>query len=151
VRLGSDAVTESAEGADGRDSGAECLVSAGLWASVLRTAQTKERLAGPGALSPSELMVGFDEGARAVKIFPCGSVGGAKHIKALRGPFPRAALIPTGGVNVGNAAEYFAAGAFAIGIGSELINSSALQAGRKREVIEAARELVSIVRAARPS
>jgi len=151
VLVGAGTVTNSAQAAECMDAGAEFLVSPGLCVSVLRTAQAKEKLAVPGALTPSELMVAFDEGARAVKIFPCGSVGGAKHIKALRGPFPRAALIPTGGVNVGNAAEYFAAGAFAIGVGSELINSSALQAGRKREVIEAARELVSIVRAARPS
>jgi len=119
--------------------------------SVLRTAQAKRKLAIPGALTPSELIAALDEGVPAVKIFPCGSVGGPKHIKALRGPFPSAALIPTGGVNALNAAEYFAAGAFAIGVGSELVNASLLRAGGRKEVAEAARELVSVVRAARAS
>jgi 2-dehydro-3-deoxyphosphogluconate aldolase/(4S)-4-hydroxy-2-oxoglutarate aldolase len=94
-------------------------------------------------------MIALDEGAPAIKIFPCGSVGGAKHIKALRGPFPNVALIPTGGVNAGNAAEFFAAGAFAIGAGSELVDAAALRAGRKNQVAAAARELVSIVQTAR--
>jgi 2-keto-3-deoxy-6-phosphogluconate aldolase len=50
--------------------------------------------------------VAFGEGASAAKGFPCGSVGGSKHVKVLRGPFPKAALIPTSAVNVLNASEY---------------------------------------------
>ena len=40
-----------------------------------------------------------DQGARLVKIFPCGNVGGPKYLKSLKAPFPNAQLIPTGGVN----------------------------------------------------
>ena len=149
VLVGAGTVTNSVQAAECFDAGAEFLVSPGLCISVLRTAQSRSKLAIPGALTPSELIAALDEGAPTVKIFPCGSVGGPKHIKALRGPFPNAALIPTGGVNVGNAAEYFAAGAFAIGVGSELVDAAALRAGRKHQVSAAARELASIVLAAR--
>jgi 2-dehydro-3-deoxyphosphogluconate aldolase/(4S)-4-hydroxy-2-oxoglutarate aldolase len=149
VLIGAGTVTNSTQAVECLSAGAEFLVSPGLCVSVLKTAQAQGKLAIPGALTPSELIAALDLGAPAVKIFPCGSVGGPKYIKALRGPFPSAALIPTGGVNAQNAAEYFAAGAFAIGAGSELVNASALRAGRKSEVVEAARELVSAVRAAR--
>jgi 2-dehydro-3-deoxyphosphogluconate aldolase/(4S)-4-hydroxy-2-oxoglutarate aldolase len=149
VLVGAGTVTNSAQAEECFDAGAEFLVSPGISVAVLRAAKTKGKLAIPGALTPSELMVALQEGAPAVKIFPCGSVGGAKHIKALRGPFPNVALIPTGGVNAGNAAEFFAAGAHAIGVGSELVDAAALRAGRKEQVAAAARELVSIVRAAR--
>jgi 2-dehydro-3-deoxyphosphogluconate aldolase/(4S)-4-hydroxy-2-oxoglutarate aldolase len=142
-------VTSSAQAEECFEAGAEFLVSPGISIAVLRAAHAKGKLAIPGALTPSEVMIALDEGAPAIKIFPCGSVGGAKHIKALRGPFPNVALIPTGGVNAGNAAEFFAAGAFAIGVGSELVDAAALRAGRKNQVAAAARELVSIVQAAR--
>jgi 2-dehydro-3-deoxyphosphogluconate aldolase/(4S)-4-hydroxy-2-oxoglutarate aldolase len=151
ILVGAGTVTNSTQASECLDAGAEFLVSPGICLSVLRTARARKKLAVPGALTPSELISALDEGAPAVKIFPCGSVGGAKHIKALRGPFPDAALIPTGSVNAGNAAEYFAAGAFAIGVGGELVNVSSLRAGRKEEVVDAARQLVAIVKASRPS
>jgi len=147
--VGAGTVTSSAQAEECFEAGAEFLVSPGISIAVLRAAHAKGKLAIPGALTPSEVMIALDEGAPAIKIFPCGSVGGAKHIKALRGPFPNVALIPTGGVNAGNAAEFFAAGAFAIGAGSELVDAAALRAGRKNQVAAAARELVSIVQAAR--
>ena len=149
VLVGAGTVTNSEQAAGCLNAGAGFLVSPGLCLSVLRTAQDRGKLAIPGALTPTELIAAFEAGAPAVKIFPCGSVGGAKHIKALRGPFPNARLIPTGGVNAANAAEFFAAGAFAIGAGGELVDPVALKAGRKHQVAAAARELVAIVRAAR--
>jgi 2-dehydro-3-deoxyphosphogluconate aldolase/(4S)-4-hydroxy-2-oxoglutarate aldolase len=149
VLIGAGTVTTAAQAGDCLEAGAEFLVSPGLCISVLRVAQSKNKLALPGALTPSELIMAIEAGAHAIKIFPCGSVGGPKYLKALRGPFPNAALIPTGGVNVGNAAEYFESGAFAIGVGGELVNAAALRAGRKQEVADAARELVAVVQAAR--
>lgn len=149
VLVGAGTVTNSEQAAECLAAGAGFLVSPGLCLSVLRTAHEQKKLALPGALTPSELIAALEAGAPSVKIFPCGSVGGAKYIKALRGPFPNAKMIPTGGVNAGNAADFFAAGAFAIGAGGELVDPVALKAGRKHQVAAAARELVAIVRAAR--
>lgn len=129
--------------------GAEFIVSPGLATPVLSVAQACAKLAIPGALTPTELMNAQDHGARLVKIFPCGSVGGAKYLRALKAPFPNASLIPTGGVNAANAAEFIAAGAFALGVGADLVDAAALREGNLEKITSAARELVQAVAAAR--
>jgi 2-dehydro-3-deoxyphosphogluconate aldolase/(4S)-4-hydroxy-2-oxoglutarate aldolase len=106
-------------------------------------------LAIPGALTPTELMHAQDNGAKLIKIFPCGNVGGAKYLQSLRGPFPHVALIPTGGVSATNAADYIAAGAFALGVGGDLINAAALREGNLAKITQAAQELVQAVQRAR--
>src|SRR5271168_3881114 len=81
------------------DAGADFLVSPGLSISVLRAAKARGKLAIPGALTPTEVMAACTEGARLLKIFPCGNVGGPEYLRALRAPFPTVGLIPTGGVH----------------------------------------------------
>jgi 2-dehydro-3-deoxyphosphogluconate aldolase / (4S)-4-hydroxy-2-oxoglutarate aldolase len=131
------------------DAGAQFLVSPGLSIAMVRAARERNILAVPGALTPTELMAASTEGAEVIKIFPCGNVGGPKYLKALRGPFPNVKLIPTGGVNAGNAAEYIAAGAFAIGVGSDLVDTAALRQGKPEKIVAAAKELVAAVQMAR--
>jgi 2-dehydro-3-deoxyphosphogluconate aldolase/(4S)-4-hydroxy-2-oxoglutarate aldolase len=84
-----------------------------------------------------------------VKIFPAFAVGGAKYLRALRGPLPEVKLMPTGGITAANAAEYLAAGAIALGVGSELVDVVALAEGRDATITERARELRAVVQAAR--
>jgi 2-dehydro-3-deoxyphosphogluconate aldolase/(4S)-4-hydroxy-2-oxoglutarate aldolase len=86
-----------------------------------------------------------------VKVFPCGSVGGAKYIKALKGPLPQIPLVPTGGVNLETAADFVLAGSEALGVGGELVQSAALKAGKPEVIVEAARKFVEIVQQARAS
>jgi 2-dehydro-3-deoxyphosphogluconate aldolase / (4S)-4-hydroxy-2-oxoglutarate aldolase len=129
--------------------GAQFLVSPGLATSVLSVAKDAKKLAIPGALTPTELMNAQTHGASLVKIFPCGNVGGPKYLRSLKAPFPNALLIPTGGVNAGNAAEFFAAGAFALGIGADLVDATALREGNLEKIKSAARELVQAVATAR--
>jgi 2-dehydro-3-deoxyphosphogluconate aldolase / (4S)-4-hydroxy-2-oxoglutarate aldolase len=133
------------------DAGAKFLVSPGLSIPVLSVAQACGVLAIPGVLTPTELMHAQENGAKLIKIFPCQNVGGAKYLKALKAPFPKAALIPTGGVNAANAAEFIAAGAFALGVGGELVNRAALRDGNLAQIAGAARELVQAVVSARES
>jgi 2-dehydro-3-deoxyphosphogluconate aldolase/(4S)-4-hydroxy-2-oxoglutarate aldolase len=129
--------------------GAEFLVSPGLSAPVLSVARAAAKLAIPGALTPTELMSAHDHGARLVKIFPCGNVGGPKYLRSLKAPFPKAELIPTGGVNAANAAEFIAAGAFALGVGADLVDAAALREGNLEKITAAAQELVQAVISAR--
>jgi 2-dehydro-3-deoxyphosphogluconate aldolase/(4S)-4-hydroxy-2-oxoglutarate aldolase len=131
------------------DAGAEFLVSPGLSLAVLSSAQECDKLAIAGALTPTELMNAQTSGAMLIKIFPCGNVGGPKYLKALRGPFPDVALIPTGGVNAANAADFILAGAFALGIGADLVDPAALIARNEGKITQAASELVQAVRGAR--
>ncbi len=127
------------------DAGARFLVSPGLSSEVLRTAAKHNVLAIPGAFTPTEVMAARELGADVIKIFPCGSGGGPSHIKALRAPFPECRFIPTGGVTLKNAEEYFAAGAFALGIGAELADLAALRRNEPHKLTEAAKSLAAIV------
>jgi 2-dehydro-3-deoxyphosphogluconate aldolase/(4S)-4-hydroxy-2-oxoglutarate aldolase len=129
--------------------GAEFLVSPGLSVPVLRVAKAAGKLAIPGALTPTELMAASIEGAELVKIFPCGNVGGPKYLRSLRAPFPDINLIPTGGVNLSNAGDYIGAGAFALGVGADLVDTAALRNGDLQKIIGTARALVDAVRRAR--
>ncbi len=131
--------------------GAQFLVSPGFAPAVLELARSRGVLAIPGALSPTELAAALQQGAELVKIFPCGSVGGPPYLKALHGPFPGARLIPTGGVTVAHAADYIAAGAFAVGVGGDLVDQAAIRAGNSQKVIAAAQSLVESIRRARQS
>jgi 2-dehydro-3-deoxyphosphogluconate aldolase/(4S)-4-hydroxy-2-oxoglutarate aldolase len=149
--IGAGTVTSGEQAEQCIRAGAEFIVSPGLSIPVLSVAQACAKLAIPGALTPTELMHAQDSGAKLVKIFPCGNVGGAKYLQSLRGPFPNAALIPTGGVSASNAAEYIAAGAFALGVGGDLVNAAALREGNLDKITQAARELVRAVHAARRS
>lgn len=149
VLIGAGTVTTAEQAELCIRAGAEFLVSPGLSAPVLSVAHACGKLAIPGALTPTELMNAHDHGARLVKIFPCGNVGGPKYLKSLRAPFPNASLIPTGGVNAANAAEFIAAGAFALGVGADLVDAAALREGNLEKIKSAARELVQAVVCAR--
>ena len=149
VLIGAGTVTTLQQAEDCIRAGAEFLVSPGLSAAVLSVARASGTLAIPGALTPTELMNAEEHGARLIKIFPCGNLGGPKYLKSLKAPFPNAALIPTGGVNAANAAEFIAAGAFALGVGADLIDAKALRDGNLEKITAAARELVTAVASAR--
>jgi 2-dehydro-3-deoxyphosphogluconate aldolase/(4S)-4-hydroxy-2-oxoglutarate aldolase len=62
-------------------------------------------------------------GADLVKVFPVSSVG-PRYIRDLRGPLPDIPLVPTGGVNLDNAADFIRAGAVALGAGSDLVEKA---------------------------
>ena len=151
VLIGAGTVTNAEQAESCVRAGAQFLVSPGLATSVLSVARVHDRLAIPGALTPTELMNAQELGARVVKIFPCGNVGGPKYIKSLKAPFPQAQLIPTGGVNAANAGEFIAAGAYALGVGADLVDATALREGNLDKITSAANELVQAVASARPA
>src|ERR1700679_2047867 len=100
----------------------------------------------PGALTPTEVLTAWEAGADVVKVFPAGAMGGAKYLTSLRGPFPQIEMIPTGGVSLATPAEFLHAGAFALGVGSDLVDTKAMAAGKPEVVIESARKYLAIVR-----
>ncbi|MFZ1010381.1 MAG: bifunctional 4-hydroxy-2-oxoglutarate aldolase/2-dehydro-3-deoxy-phosphogluconate aldolase [Candidatus Sulfotelmatobacter sp.] len=133
------------------DAGAEFVVSPGFDLETVRSVNRAGKLMMAGALTPTEVIGAWKAGSDFVKIFPCGAVGGAKYIKALKGPLPQIPMIPTGGVNLTTAADFILAGAAALGIGGELVSASALESGDLAPIVEAARSFVLIVRNARKS
>jgi 2-dehydro-3-deoxyphosphogluconate aldolase/(4S)-4-hydroxy-2-oxoglutarate aldolase len=128
-----------------RDAGAQFLVSPGFDRATVEFAVREGILIMAGALTPTEVIVAWNAGADFVKIFPCGQVGGAKYIKALKGPLPQIPLVPTGGVNLNTAAEFIEAGAAALGIGGELVQLEALKSGKPEIIVQNARKFVEIV------
>jgi 2-dehydro-3-deoxyphosphogluconate aldolase / (4S)-4-hydroxy-2-oxoglutarate aldolase len=131
------------------DAGAEFLVSPGLNVGTVEFAVREGTLIMAGALTPTEVIAAWESGADLVKVFPCGQVGGAKYIKALRGPLPQVPLVPTGGVNLNTAAEFIEAGAVALGIGGELVQADALKSNKPEIIVENARKFLAIVKQAR--
>ncbi|HWK26429.1 MAG TPA: bifunctional 4-hydroxy-2-oxoglutarate aldolase/2-dehydro-3-deoxy-phosphogluconate aldolase [Solirubrobacter sp.] len=117
--VGAGTVISTAQLRESIDAGAAFAVSPHLDPAIAQLAVDAGLAYLPGVLTPTEVAA-----ARAyspvLKLFPA-SLGGVGHLKALRGPFPDVQFVPTGGVNPGNVADWFAAGAFAVGAGSDLL------------------------------
>lgn len=119
--IGAGTVTDASQAETCLAAGAQFVVGPTFDAGVLEVCLGRDVACIPGALSPTEVSVAWSAGATAVKVFPCGSVGGPSYVRALRGPFPNVPLVPTGGVRFEDLAAYFAAGATAVGVGGELL------------------------------
>ena len=96
------------------DSGAQFLITPGIRAGVARIGAESQVPVIMGALTPTEVLIALDLGAAAVKIFPASALG-PRYFKDLSGPFPDVALIPSGGVNVGHAADFLTRGCASAG------------------------------------
>jgi 2-dehydro-3-deoxyphosphogluconate aldolase / (4S)-4-hydroxy-2-oxoglutarate aldolase len=149
VLIGAGTVLDAATAQRCIDAGAEFIVSPGFDLETVKFANAAGKLMMAGALTPTEVIAAWKAGSDFVKIFPCGSVGGAKYIKALKGPLPQVPMIPTGGVNLNTAADFIIAGAAALGIGGEVISASALGSGNTAVITEAARNFAAIIRETR--
>jgi 2-dehydro-3-deoxyphosphogluconate aldolase/(4S)-4-hydroxy-2-oxoglutarate aldolase len=102
------------------DAGAMFLVTPNLNLEVIEYAASENTPIIAGALTPTEVYLAWSAGADMVKVFPCGAMGGAKYISALRGPFDQIKLAAVGGVALNNLDEYFNAGATAVGVSTSL-------------------------------
>jgi 2-dehydro-3-deoxyphosphogluconate aldolase / (4S)-4-hydroxy-2-oxoglutarate aldolase len=100
--------------------GARFVVSPGLVPEVIETALTLGLEPMPGVFTATEILTAAATGARVMKLFPASS-GGPSYLRALRGPFPTIAIIPTGGVRIEEVQAYLQAGATAIALGSDLV------------------------------
>jgi 2-dehydro-3-deoxyphosphogluconate aldolase/(4S)-4-hydroxy-2-oxoglutarate aldolase len=131
------------------DAGARFIVSPAINLNTIALCKKLDVPIAPGALTPTEVLTAWNAGADEVKVFPCGSVGGASYIKNLKGPFPQIKMIPTGGVSLATAADFIKAGAAALGVGTDLVDISAIRNGKAQIVTERAKQFVEIVREAR--
>ena len=129
--------------------GAEFFVTPSLNVKTIEMAKRYSKAAFPGALTPTEILTAWQAGADAVKVFPCSALGGAKYIKALKGPFPQIELVPTGGVNLETVGDFLAAGCCAVGVGSDLIDNKTIQQGKYEVFVERARQFQQKVAEAR--
>lgn len=131
------------------EAGAQFVVSPALNLQTIQVCKQNSTAVFPGALTPTEVVNAWQAGADAVKVFPCSAVGGAKYLRALKAPLPQIKLVPTGGVSLSTAKDLIAAGAWALGVGADLVNTIAIKAGQCEPIASAARSYVAAVREAR--
>lgn len=151
VLVGAGTILDAESASQSLDCGAQFIVSPGFNLPTVTFTGLKNVLMIAGALTPTEVITAWKAGADMVKIFPCSAVGGPSFIKALKGPLPQVPLIPTGGVNLHNAAEFIKAGSEALGVGGELVLASALRAGTPQVITDLARQYLGVVQEARNS
>ncbi len=147
--LGSGTVTTVAEVEATIDAGAEFVVSPSLHLDVMEATKKAGKVSIPGALTPTEVITAWRAGAAYVKVFPCSALGGASYLKALKAPFPEIRLIPTGGVTLTTAADFLHAGASALGVGTDLVNPTAIAKGAAYTITETARRYLQVIAQAR--
>jgi 2-dehydro-3-deoxyphosphogluconate aldolase/(4S)-4-hydroxy-2-oxoglutarate aldolase len=131
------------------DAGACFLTSPNFNAAVVEFAVSRNMAVLPGALTPTEVVAAWSGGADFIKVFPCGPVGGDSYIKSLHTALPQVPLIAAGGVNQQTAGDYILSGATAIGVGTELIPSEAIQRRQAHRIRELARRFLKLVKDAR--
>jgi 2-dehydro-3-deoxyphosphogluconate aldolase / (4S)-4-hydroxy-2-oxoglutarate aldolase len=125
--------------------GAEFFVTPSLNVKTIEMVRRYSKAIFPGALTPTEIVTAWEAGADAIKVFPCSALGGAKYIKALKGPFPQIEFVPTGGVNLDTIGDFLTAGSCAVGVGSELVDNKTIAAGKYEVLSERARQFLAKV------
>jgi 2-dehydro-3-deoxyphosphogluconate aldolase/(4S)-4-hydroxy-2-oxoglutarate aldolase len=148
IVLGMGTLTKLEQAESAKAAGACFLVSPVCEKSLVESMVKSGLLTMAGALTPTEVFQAYSLGTDVVKIFP-GSLGGPAYVKALKGPFPYIPMMPTGGVNAANAAEWFSSGVVAVGAGSELCPPQLAKEGKFSEISQKAAEFVKVIQSSR--
>jgi 2-dehydro-3-deoxyphosphogluconate aldolase/(4S)-4-hydroxy-2-oxoglutarate aldolase len=124
--------------------GAEFLVSPTVNVDVIQMCHRYDKLMMTGAYTPTEILTAWEAGADIVKVFPAEN-GGPPYLKAIKGPLPQVRLMPTGGVNLQTLPQFIAAGACAVGLGSQLVEKEALERGDFARIRSLATQYVGLL------
>jgi len=147
VIVGAGTVLDAEEARRCLDAGAQFLVSPGFDPAVVALARERGALAMPGALTPTEIVTAWRAGADVVKVFPARAFG-PRYIADLLAPLPQIPLMPTGGVDETNVADYLRAGVVGVAVGGRLVAEDAVTRADWDALTERARVLVAAVRQA---
>jgi 2-dehydro-3-deoxyphosphogluconate aldolase/(4S)-4-hydroxy-2-oxoglutarate aldolase len=146
--VGAGTVMDAAAARNVIEAGAEFVLAPNLNEDVVEVCNRAGVVCIPGVMTPTEADRAMAAGADILKMFPASTVGPA-HIGALQGPLGDVDIMPTGGVSADNVADYFDAGAVAVGAGSALVDYDAIEREDWDGVRESAAEFVDAVEAAR--
>lgn len=127
-------------------SGAQFVVSPSLNPGTARLCNRYQVPYVPGASTVKEVIEGMECGADIVKVFP-GETLGPAFVKAVLGPLPQAALMPTGGVTLENVGDWIQAGCVAVGVGGSL--TAGAKKGDFQSITELSRQFIATIRQAR--
>jgi 2-dehydro-3-deoxyphosphogluconate aldolase / (4S)-4-hydroxy-2-oxoglutarate aldolase len=140
--VGAGTVRDERQARDAVAAGAQFVVSPACVQQVARAAHEAGVPVFLGALTPTEVDAALKAGTSAVKLFPAG-LGGPRYLRDLRGPFPGADFIPSGGVTAENAGDFLEAGAIAVYAGSGLAPPDLVAAGDHAEIDRRAHAFVA--------
>lgn len=130
------------------DAGAQFIVSPVFRRSLIAACHERQVPVTPGCFTPTEILDAWDAGADIIKVFPATALGPG-YIKDVRAPLPQVKLMPTGGVTVDNAGDWIKAGAVAVGVGTALLDTKAIESGDYAALRARAERIVANVNAAR--
>jgi 2-dehydro-3-deoxyphosphogluconate aldolase/(4S)-4-hydroxy-2-oxoglutarate aldolase len=128
--------------------GAEFIVTPTVNTDVIEMSNRYGAPIATGVMTPTEAITATEAGADFCKLFPASTVGPG-HVSAINGPLSDVPLVPTGGVTLDNAATFFEAGAVALGVGSAIVNTDAIDAGAFDTLIKTASEFAALAEAHR--
>jgi 2-dehydro-3-deoxyphosphogluconate aldolase / (4S)-4-hydroxy-2-oxoglutarate aldolase len=148
VLVGVGTVLDASTAEEAIVAGAEFVVSPVLDPAVIAATHRNDKVAIPGALTPTEALSAWSAGADVVKIFPAGHFG-PRYFRDLHGPLPQLKLIPTGGIDLDTTPQWIEAGAVAVGVGSTLVRRDLIAAGDWSALTILARQYVAAVASAR--
>jgi 2-dehydro-3-deoxyphosphogluconate aldolase/(4S)-4-hydroxy-2-oxoglutarate aldolase len=137
LRIGAGTVLNLKMAKEAVQAGAEYIISPNLDEDVLLYGLEQGLEVWPGTMTPTEIVRAYNLGARAVKVFPIGSLG-VKYIKDLRAPLNHIPMMATGGVNADNLKEVLGYGAAAVGLGGNLVNNSLIEKGDFEQITQLA-------------
>ncbi len=146
VLIGTGTVVDGKMAEEAIKSGSKFIVSPNYSKDLIETANKHSIPIIPGALTPTEIFNAYSMGADAVKVFPCGNVGGAEYLKAIRAPLPHIPLVPTGGVELETAGPMLEAGAYALGVGGAITDKKAIKEGRYEVITENVKKFLDVVK-----
>lgn len=126
IIIGVGSVLNSQTAEDAINAGAKYVVSPIFKKEIIDTAHRLEIPAMPGAFTPTEIQSAYEAGADIVKVFPADCVGMA-FFKGVLAPMPHLKLMPTGGVTLTNGGDWLRVGACAVGVGSALLDKTAIK------------------------
>jgi 2-dehydro-3-deoxyphosphogluconate aldolase/(4S)-4-hydroxy-2-oxoglutarate aldolase len=138
--------SETAQTAIGN--GAEFVVGPTFDPGVVETCNRYGVPVAPGVLTPTEALTAYEAGADIAKVFPASSMGPG-HLSSIAGPLPQIPLMPTGGIDIDNVADYIEAGAAVVGAGSAIMDEEAIEAGDFESITETARDFTRVIEEAR--
>ncbi len=142
IIVGAGTVTDAKTAGLVMNAGAQFVVSPILNTEIIQLCNAADTACMPGCYTPTEIFTAWNAGADVVKVFPATSLG-PKYFKDIAGPFPQIKMIPTGGVTIDNVGEWIAAGAVAVGIGSDLLDKKAIEEERYDILTERAARMYS--------
>jgi 2-dehydro-3-deoxyphosphogluconate aldolase/(4S)-4-hydroxy-2-oxoglutarate aldolase len=148
VMIGAGTVLDEPSARSAILAGADFVVSPIVRPEVIQITKRYGRLCFTGGYSPTEVVLAWESGSDAVKLFPAMPAGPA-YLKAVNAPMKQIPLVAVGGVSSENLASWFEAGAVGVAGASNLVNPKAVEEGRFDDITKTAKEWLRLAKQAR--